>query len=117
MLVLTREKNESIMIGDDIEIVIVGVRRDKVRLGIRAPGTIAVHRKEVYLAIQQANIEAAQAEPGPLDQIGKMMPGVPPGSVPGTAPGGARTPPIAKPPGDPGKPKAPPPGKAPAGPA
>lgn len=52
MLVLSRTKNESIMIGDDVEIIIVDVRGDKVRLGITAPKTISVHRKEVYNAIQ-----------------------------------------------------------------
>ncbi|MBU1260964.1 MAG: carbon storage regulator CsrA [Planctomycetes bacterium] len=53
MLVLSRTRNESIMIGDDVEITIVDVRGDKVRLGITAPKVISVHRKEVYLAIQQ----------------------------------------------------------------
>ncbi|NLK42344.1 MAG: carbon storage regulator CsrA [Planctomycetes bacterium] len=53
MLVLSRQKDESIMIGDDVEIVIVDVRGDKVRLGINAPRNIAVHRKEIYLAIQK----------------------------------------------------------------
>ena len=48
MLVLSRQRNESIMIGDDVEITIVDVRGDKVRLGITAPKTISVHRKEVY---------------------------------------------------------------------
>ena len=52
MLVLSRQRNESIMIGDDVEITIVDVRGDKVRLGITAPRTISVHRKEVYNAIQ-----------------------------------------------------------------
>jgi len=53
MLVLSRQKDESIMIGDDVEIVIVDVRGDKVRLGINAPRSISVHRKEVYEAIQR----------------------------------------------------------------
>lgn len=53
MLVLSRQKDESIMIGDDVEITIVDVRGDKVRLGINAPRNIAVHRKEIYLAIQK----------------------------------------------------------------
>lgn len=53
MLVLNRQKNESIMIGDDVEITIVDVRGDKVRLGINAPREISVHRKEVYEAIQK----------------------------------------------------------------
>lgn len=53
MLVLSRQKDESIMIGDDVEIVIVDVRGDKVRLGINAPRSVAVHRKEIFLAIQK----------------------------------------------------------------
>ena len=53
MLVLSRQKDESIMIGDDIEITIVDVRGDKVRLGISAPRKVSVHRKEIYEAIQR----------------------------------------------------------------
>jgi len=53
MLVLSRKKNESIMIGDDAEIVIVDVRGDRVRLGITAPSKISVHRKEIWDAIQK----------------------------------------------------------------
>jgi len=53
MLVLSRQKDESIMIGDDVEIVIVDIRGDKVRLGITAPKEVSVHRKEIYEAIQK----------------------------------------------------------------
>lgn len=53
MLVLSRKTNESIMIGDEIEVMIVQVRGDKVRLGIRAPLEVPVRRKEVYEAIQK----------------------------------------------------------------
>jgi carbon storage regulator len=59
MLVLSRQKDESIIIGDDIKVTIVDVRGDKVRLGITAPKSISVHRKEVYEAIQR---EKAQNE-------------------------------------------------------
>jgi carbon storage regulator len=52
MLVLSRERDESIMIGDNIEIIIVDVRGGKVRLGITAPKNIPVHRREVYDAIK-----------------------------------------------------------------
>jgi len=52
MLVLTRVKGESIMIGDGIEVSIVDVRGDKVRLGFSAPPNITIHRKEVWLAIK-----------------------------------------------------------------
>ena len=53
MLVLSRRKNESIMVGEDIEIVITGVRGDRVRLGITAPKYVPVHRREIYEAIQR----------------------------------------------------------------
>ncbi len=53
MLVLSRQPDEAIMIGDDIVITIVGVRGDKVRLGISAPAHVPVHRKEVYEAIKR----------------------------------------------------------------
>lgn len=64
MLVLSRQKDESIVIGDDVEITIVDVRGDKVRLGITAPKSIPVHRREVYDAIQRekATKEEAQKE-------------------------------------------------------
>jgi carbon storage regulator len=62
MLVLSRQRDETIMIGDDIEITIVDIRGDKVRLGITAPATIPVHRKEVYDAIQRENREAARVK-------------------------------------------------------
>ena len=66
MLVLSRQKDESIVIGDNIEITIVDVRGDKVRLGITAPKEIPVHRREVYDAIQKekAAAKAAAAKAG-----------------------------------------------------
>ena len=62
MLVLSRQKDESIMIGDEVEITIVDVRGDKVRLGINAPREISVHRKEVYEAIQREKAQKATQE-------------------------------------------------------
>ncbi|MEX0886035.1 MAG: carbon storage regulator CsrA [Phycisphaeraceae bacterium] len=59
MLVLSRQRDETIMIGDDVEITVVDIRGDKVRLGITAPRQIQVHRKEVYDAIRRENAEAA----------------------------------------------------------
>lgn len=64
MLVLSRQRDESIMIGDNVEITIVDIRGDKVRLGISAPPQIAVHRKEVYDAIQRENQKAAGVSAG-----------------------------------------------------
>jgi carbon storage regulator len=63
MLVLSRQRDESIMIGDDIQITIVDIRGDKVRLGISAPNTVPVHRKEVYQAIQKERSGAKASEP------------------------------------------------------
>lgn len=60
MLVLSRHRDESIMIGDDVVITIVDIRGDKVRLGIEAPQDIPVHRQEVYDAIQRENRKASQ---------------------------------------------------------
>jgi carbon storage regulator len=60
MLVLSRKKNEQIVIGDGIVITIVDVRSDKVRIGIDAPADVPVHRHEVYLALQK-QAEAAPA--------------------------------------------------------
>ncbi len=57
MLVLSRQKDESIVIGNDVEVTIVDVRGSKVRLGITAPKTIPVHRREVYDAIQREKTE------------------------------------------------------------
>lgn len=59
MLVLTRGRDESIVIGDGIEITVVEIKGDKVRLGITAPASVPVHRKEIWLAIRDANVAAA----------------------------------------------------------
>ena len=59
MLVLSRQRDESIIIGDNIVITVVDIRGDKVRLGIQAPTEIPVHRQEVYEAIQRENMRAA----------------------------------------------------------
>ena len=80
MLVLSRQRDETIMIGDDIEITIVDIRGDKVRLGITAPATIPVHRKEVYDAIQRENREASRVKMEDLGSLPRAgRPSVPPG--------------------------------------
>lgn len=63
MLVLSRQRDESIMIGDDIVITIVAIRGDKVRLGIDAPTAVPVHRKEVHEAIQREKLLAQPKTP------------------------------------------------------
>ena len=61
MLVLSRQKDESIVIADDIEIIIVGIRGNNIKVGIIAPRNISVHRKEVYNTIHHAKIEKIAA--------------------------------------------------------
>ncbi|SHH41686.1 carbon storage regulator CsrA [Sporanaerobacter acetigenes] len=62
MLILSRKKDESIIIGDDIEITIIGIEDDKVKVGINAPKNIDIHRKEIYLQIQEENQKASQVK-------------------------------------------------------
>lgn len=71
MLVLSRQRDESIMIGDNIVITIVDIRGDKVRLGINAPTEIPVHRQEVYEAIQRENLRASRLDPKDTRGLGK----------------------------------------------
>jgi carbon storage regulator len=71
MLVLSRHRDESIMIGDDVVVTIVDIRGDKVRLGIDAPQDIPVHRQEVYEAIQRENRNAAKLGAADARPIGK----------------------------------------------
>ncbi|MDQ0206761.1 carbon storage regulator CsrA [Alkalicoccobacillus murimartini] len=72
MLVLTRKKNERIQIGEDIEISILAIEGDQIKLGIEAPRHIDIHRKEVYLAIQQENVEAINGFS--LDKLKEVLP-------------------------------------------
>ena len=70
MLVLSRHRDESIMIGDDVVVTIVDIRGDKVRLGIEAPQSVPVHRQEVYDAIQRENRRASQMGTGATKDVG-----------------------------------------------
>jgi carbon storage regulator len=70
MLVLSRHRDESIMIGDNVVVTIVDIRGDKVRLGIDAPQDIPVHRQEVYDAIQRENRRASQTQPQDTKSLG-----------------------------------------------
>lgn len=63
MLILTRKSNESVIIGDDVEVKIVGVRGDQVRLGFSAPKEVPIYRKEVYDAIQREKAEESGDTP------------------------------------------------------
>ena len=77
MLVLSRQRDETIMIGDDIEVTVVDIRGDKVRLGINAPREISVHRKEVYDAIRRENRAAAQVKPEDVSGVAGKAPATP----------------------------------------
>lgn len=70
MLVLSRQRDESIVIGDNIIVTVVDIRGDKVRLGIEAPTEIPVHRREVYEAIQRENQRASQLDPRDTRAVG-----------------------------------------------
>jgi len=70
MLVLSRKKNESIVINDDITIVVVEIRGDKVRLGVEAPKEVPVHRREVFDAIHRNELAASNKAPGKSDTAG-----------------------------------------------
>lgn len=71
MLVLTRKKGQSIVIGDNIEITLIDVQGDQVRIGIEAPRDVPVHRKEIFLEIQEENRKAIQAKPEALKNFFK----------------------------------------------
>ena len=73
MLVLSRMKDESIMVGDGIRIVVVDIRGDKVRLGISAPGDVKIFRSEIYEEIQRQNLEAAQPKPEDVDKLRDLL--------------------------------------------
>lgn len=112
MLVLSRQRDETIMIGDDIEITVVDIRGDKVRLGINAPARVAVHRKEVYEAIRKENEQAARSmgtDPTDLPDLRRAVPGAGTVNGSGVPPGGRLAPDrlrplraLGTPPGSPG---------------
>jgi carbon storage regulator len=68
MLVLTRKSNQSIMIGDDIEVSVLAIMGEKVRIGIQAPRDIPVFRKEVYLEIQDERVARVEDSRAEVDQ-------------------------------------------------
>ncbi|QYK52352.1 MAG: carbon storage regulator CsrA [Fimbriimonadaceae bacterium] len=68
MLVLTRKVNQSIVIGNEIEVVVLEVRGEQVRIGIRAPRDVVVHRKEIFEQIQEENVSASETDMGDVPE-------------------------------------------------
>lgn len=73
MLALTRKKGESIVISDDIEVVIIGIQGDQVKLGIEAPRSISIYRKEIYDQIQQQNKDAANSSEEVVNKLENLL--------------------------------------------
>ena len=73
MLVLTRKRNQSIMIGDDIEVTVLSTTGDKIRIGIQAPRDIPVFRKEIYLEIQQEHMAEGSSARAEVDEALKSL--------------------------------------------
>jgi carbon storage regulator len=69
MLVLTRKTNQSIMIGDDVEVTVLAVSRDKIRLGISAPRDVPVFRKEVYVSIKGEDVSSDEQPEAVADEL------------------------------------------------
>lgn len=72
MLVLTRKKDQSIIINDNVELTVLEIQGDQVRIGINAPKNVAIHRKEVFMEIQQENKKAAEVK---NVQLGDLLKG------------------------------------------
>ncbi len=73
MLILARKENQSIMIGDDVEITVVSIKGDHIKIGIQAPKNIKVFRKEIFEEIQAANIEASKVKFDTLKEVGNLF--------------------------------------------
>lgn len=72
MLALSRKANESIVLGNDIEITILEIKGDQVKVGVSAPKSVAIYRKELYMQIQQSNKEAANEEIS-MEALSKLL--------------------------------------------
>ncbi|HEU5139254.1 MAG TPA: carbon storage regulator CsrA [Bacillales bacterium] len=73
MLILTRKSQQSIQIGDDIELKVLEISGDQVKLGIHAPKNVEIHRKEIHLAIQEENNKAAGTSAELLEKFNRQM--------------------------------------------
>jgi carbon storage regulator len=73
MLVLSRKKDEKLMIGNEIEVQIVKISKDSVRIGIKAPNNVSVHRYEVYESIREANLAATKSQVPPKKAFKNLL--------------------------------------------
>jgi carbon storage regulator len=73
LLILTRKVGESVAIGDDIQVSVVEIKGTQVKLGIRAPKDVTVHREEIYLKIQEENKRASQVSTDTLGSVEDMI--------------------------------------------
>lgn len=73
MLVLSRKRDESIIIGDDVVVTIIDIKGEQVKLGVSAPKSISIHRKEVYEAIQAENVAASRPEAQNLSVLANVL--------------------------------------------
>ena len=73
MLVLTRKKGETIIIGEEIEVTVLDIKGDNIKIGISAPKSVSIVRKEIYLAVKEENTEALQSNRYNLKDIAKII--------------------------------------------
>lgn len=73
MLVLTRKKGQALMIGNDIELSIIDIQGDQVRIGINAPKSVTIHRKEVYEEIRKENLSAVAGKETDIQELNKKF--------------------------------------------
>jgi len=97
MLVLSRKRDESIIIGDDVVVTIIDIKGEQVKLGVSAPKYISIHRKEVYEAIQAENLAASRPEAQNLSSLAKVIGKTPPSAGEGRPPSPAVTTRLPKP--------------------
>lgn len=77
MLVLKRKLNESVMIGDNIEVTILSLDKDGIRIGIQAPKDVSIYRKEIYLAIQEENQNAGKVDKDKFNELSQLFKDLP----------------------------------------
>lgn len=75
MLALSRKENESIIIGNDVEVTVLEIKGDQVKIGIKAPKSVSIYREEIYLQIRKANQESAESVAPPSESLNELFRG------------------------------------------